>query len=368
MAKLCIIYNTAPIYREAIFRDIDNEYDCEWFFGDNITDIKSLPNDALKSISFTDNKHILGPFYRQPGFGALIRKKRFSDYLVLGDPFNLSVWWLLIQKNLFFRRKRVFLWSHGWYGREGLLKKWMKRIFFGFATHTFTYGEYAKSQAILQGFDGSKITPIHNSLNYKYQSYLRDNISTQGTLKDYFKDDNPTLIFIGRLTFSKQLEMVLKALALLREKGKYFNFVMVGDGEARTSLETLTSDLSLTNNVCFFGSCYDDSKTAQLIYESDLCVSPGNIGLTAIHSLTFGTPAITHNDFPYQGPEFEAIVPDKTGAFFKKGDVDSLAESILNWTNDHPDRETVRKSCIDVIDSSWTPEFQLKTIKSVISR
>lgn len=27
--KLCVIYNTAPQYREAIFRTIDAEYDCD---------------------------------------------------------------------------------------------------------------------------------------------------------------------------------------------------------------------------------------------------------------------------------------------------------------------------------------------------
>lgn len=31
--KLCVIYNTAPRYREAVFRMIDAEYDCDWYFG-----------------------------------------------------------------------------------------------------------------------------------------------------------------------------------------------------------------------------------------------------------------------------------------------------------------------------------------------
>lgn len=32
MKKLCLIYNTAPRYRKAPFRAIDQEYDCDWFF------------------------------------------------------------------------------------------------------------------------------------------------------------------------------------------------------------------------------------------------------------------------------------------------------------------------------------------------
>ena len=38
--KLCLIYNTAPRYREAIYQAIDNEYDSDWYFGKTKTDIK----------------------------------------------------------------------------------------------------------------------------------------------------------------------------------------------------------------------------------------------------------------------------------------------------------------------------------------
>ena len=55
------------------------------------------------------------------------------------------------------------------------------------------------------------------------------------------------------------------------------------------------------------GECYSEETNAKLIYNADLCVAPGNIGLTAIHVMMFGCPAITHNDFKWQMPEFEAI-------------------------------------------------------------
>lgn len=33
MQKLCLIYNTAPRYREAMFHAIDQVYACDWYFG-----------------------------------------------------------------------------------------------------------------------------------------------------------------------------------------------------------------------------------------------------------------------------------------------------------------------------------------------
>lgn len=50
--KLVLIYNTAPRYREAIFRAIDQEYDCEWYFGETKTDIKEMDLPLLKNAHY----------------------------------------------------------------------------------------------------------------------------------------------------------------------------------------------------------------------------------------------------------------------------------------------------------------------------
>ena len=50
--KLCLIYNTAPRYREAIFRAIDNEYDCDWYFGKTKSDIKEMDTSLLKNVTY----------------------------------------------------------------------------------------------------------------------------------------------------------------------------------------------------------------------------------------------------------------------------------------------------------------------------
>ena len=104
-----------------------------------------------------------------------------------------------------------------------------------------------------------------------------------------------------------------------------------------------------------------------MIYNADLCVSPGNVGLTAMHSLAYGTPVITHNDFGHQMPEFEAIHEGINGTFFKEGNVESLAESIVQWSEEKKEkRDEVRHACYEEIDTQWTPDFQINTIMSYI--
>ena len=57
-------------------------------------------------------------------------------------------------------------------------------------------------------------------------------------------------------------------------------------------------------------------------------VSPGNVGLTAMHALVYGIPVISHSNAAAQMPEFEAITPGLTGELFKENDVFSLCESL----------------------------------------
>lgn len=369
MKKLCIIYNFAQKYREAIFTEIDRTWDCTWFFGRNTTDIKGMDLSKLKNVTEVDNIDLFGPLGRQKGVADAERHIDSDTLLMLGEPFNLTSWHILL-RNRFrskSRRRRILVWTHGWYGREGFLKKWLKRVYFSMADHVFTYGEYARRQAIAQGFDGSKISPIHNSLDFDNQKQLRDKITDTDVYKRHFGNDHPTLLFVGRLTKVKRLDQLIEAVALLDKEGQSVNLTLIGDGSETKALRQLVKARGLEDKVWFYGACYDDSQNATLIYNADLCVAPGNVGLTAMHSMAFGTPVLTHNNFPMQMPEFEAIVEGKTGAFFDYGSVTSLASCIIEWlTKRSAEREAVRQACYDEIESRWSVPYQMNVLKKII--
>ena len=130
-------------------------------------------------------------------------------------------------------------------------------------------------------------------------------------------------------------------------------------------VQALSSDLGLTN-VWFYGACYDEKQICEFLYNADLCVSPGNVGLTAMHAMSFGLPVISHNNFPMQMPEFEAIIDGETGTFFKENDIQSLAEAIKRWDSIAVDREKIRQACYKVIDEKYNPHKQVELLKQVI--
>ena len=158
--------------------------------------------------------------------------------------------------------------------------------------------------------------------------------------------------------------MILMALQSCKKEGHIINMTYIGDGEKKEELQSQTKELGLDSQVWFYGPSYDDEVLSELIYNADLCVVPGNVGLTAMHSMVFGTPVITHNRYSYQMPEFEAIKEGITGAFFEYNDIDSLSNSIQEWLMNNNDRDAVRQACFKEIDEQWTPQFQIEVLKN----
>ncbi len=114
------------------------------------------------------------------------------------------------------------------------------------------------------------------------------------------------------------------------------------------------------------GACYDENVLSRVIYAADVTVSPGKVGLLAMHSLNYGTPVITHDSFEFQMPEYEAITDNVTGSFFEYNSAESLAKEILVWTKKVKDEDTI-KACHDVIDRLYNPRTQSRIIHEVLN-
>ena len=363
MRKLCIIYNTAPRYREAIFRAIDAKFDCDWYFGHTKSDIKEMDTTVLKNVKYYKTLGNPSRFYFKLGVLKLLFTKKYQAYFMLADIRSLTDWVFYFLLTTLFKSKRLYLWTHGWYGKESGMFGKMKLWLYNKADGTFVYGNHARELLIKEGVPAEKLFTIHNSLHYDQQKELRGKLSESSLYIDHFGNNHPVLFFVGRLTKVKMLDMLIDAVAILKNRGENYNIVLVGDGTEKDSLRNYAIEKGLLDQIWFYGQCYDETVNAELIYNADLCVSPGNVGLTAMHSMVFGTPVISHNEFKWQMPEFEAIIPNKTGDFYEYNSVCSLADTISAWFSNNKDkRSEVRENCFREIDNNWTPEFQMKVI------
>ena len=362
--KICNIYNYPSHYRKSIYKLLDTEYDCSFVFGDEKSDIKTFDISELKDATF----------YHVVTFGHYLFTNRILkflfknyDYYILTIATDNLTHWLFFLLAKLFRRKKVYVWGHGMYGFENKLQMLVRKSYFALTDGILVYGDYAKRIMLQAGFSEEKIIPIHNSLDYDEQLKIRKTLKDTDIYKSHFDNTNPVLLFIGRLTKVKKLDLLVNAVSILQNKGEDYNIVFVGDGTEKAYIQNLCHQLGLDDKVWFYGASYDEQTNASLIYNADLCVSPGNVGLTSIHCFSFGTPVITHNNFSRQMPEFEVIKEGQTGAFFEMDNVDSLANVISGWFKvNRNNRDSIRNSCFDIIDKEWNPNYQISVLKDII--
>lgn len=363
MNKICFTAKIAARYREEIHLAMDSAFDIDWYFGENQSDVKEYDVSKLKHCIRYKVCGSPEKISWKRGMLKTLFSRKYQTYIMHVETRAVSDWVWMLCKSLFFPKKHVYTWAHGWYGKEKKIEAAMKLWLYRRLTGIFVYGQYAKDLIVKRGIPAEKIFVIHNSLHYTEQLKLRKSLSTSDIYKNHFKNDNPVLVMIGRLNLRKHLDMLVDAVEILKNKGEIYNVVLIGNGEDKAKLEQMVAEKGLRENFWFYGACYDEEINAELLYNSDMCVVPGDVGLTAIHSLMFGVPVVSHNCFKYQGPEFETIKPGITGNFYEYGSVNALASCISNWFKEKAyERNNVRQDCYNVIDTEWNPNFQMKVL------
>lgn len=365
MTKICFLFNVASHYRFPIYSLLGEKLDCDIFAGDNMRfKIKKLDYSKLPCFRKVLHNKFFGPFYWQIGAVKLVNKG-YKYFVTVGDVYCLSTWVILFLSKIF--HYRVVSWTHGLYGSEGLVKKRLKTFYYRLHYHVMTYGNYGRLQTIEAGVLGNKVTAIGNSLDSDRNIELRKQLKLTNIYKEHFHNTLPTIIYCGRIQKIKRLDMIINAVADINKVQQKVNVVFVGADSEGVHLENLVKEKNIEDNVWFYGPCYEDTKLAELFYNAAVCVSPGNVGLTSIHALSFGCPVITHDNFQDQMPEFEAIRKGVTGDFFKEGDQQDLNAKIIVWTNKtSDDRENIRKIAYDDIDSFWNIHPQFEKIYKIL--
>jgi glycosyltransferase involved in cell wall biosynthesis len=264
----------------------------------------------------------------QSGLVKLALRKDLDAIIYWSNPFYLCTWISALCARL--AGKRVLFWTHGWNRRESGVKAWVRQIFNKLPHAFLLYGHFAKSLGMERGFSPDNLHVIYNSLDYEAQKRVRETVSEQEILQtrqELFAEPTlPLVICSARLIEDCRLDLLIQAQSELERQGHRFNVILVGDGPERKRLEALSIQYGVPVN--FYGACYDEKILGRLTMAADVTVSPGKVGLTAMQSLAYGTPVITHNNFERQGPEWEAIIAGETGDFFQHDDLQDLTEVI----------------------------------------
>lgn len=107
-------------------------------------------------------------------------------------------------------------------------------------------------------------------------------------------------IHIGRLVFYKNLELIIKAIHLLKEEFPEVSLIFVGDGPERENLENLVTRLNLEKNVMFLGFVTAERKS-NLLASSQALLFPSTcegFGIVILEAFSHGKPVLVSNVRP----------------------------------------------------------------------
>ncbi len=107
-------------------------------------------------------------------------------------------------------------------------------------------------------------------------------------------------VYVGRLLFSKNLEVAIKAISIARKKEPGIKLVIVGDGPHKNILQTLASKLGLESNIEFKGHVSEDEKI-KLISSSVALVFPSlceGFGLVILEAFSQNKPVMVSDVRP----------------------------------------------------------------------
>ncbi len=215
--------------------------------------------------------------------------------------------------------------------------KWAKK-----ASWRYTVGFYNHCHLVLSPTQALAETLLSKGLK-KPVAIIQNSIDTnlfrpvsdtaiKDQLKSQFGIKGRSIVYMGRVSYEKNIDQVLKAFALMVKEIADFKLMIVGDGPERKNLEKLAENLGIKNNVIFTGFLYKEDLVRAL-QANDIFITASkseNMPLSVLEAMATGLPVITVKE-----KGLGEIVKENVNGFFAETDnPKDVAEKTLKLLTD----------------------------------
>lgn len=259
-----------------------------------------------------------------------------------------------------FCKTKIIWWGHGTLGNQGIVGRKIRLLFYNYSDGIIVYDDFGKKTLIEEGVSGDKIKIAGNCINKEDYGYLRFsdkkllNIDTNNVLN---------FIFVGRINKEKRIDIAINALFNINTNRKLV-FNIVGDGDYVDEIKHLVRNkFNNRVDVKLHGEKYGE-QLDNLMLNSHMMLYPGSIGLSIIHSFSYGIPVLTHDNLIQQKPEFSYLQNGINGFLYKEGSEEDFTR-VLQMIVAENDFYECRKNCL-ITAKKYTPEFVAENIINFI--
>ncbi len=202
---------------------------------------------------------------------------------------------------------------------------------------------------LLAGFKAKHILWVSNSsyegyafhqLFAKKSSVLYNIIDTEQIFAKQAADDNTydyDMIYVGRLTFQKDPQRLMRLCARLKESKPDLKVAIVGTGELLEEVQTLCTELGIQDNVHFLGF---QSNPIKMVHDSKAMILTSRwegTPMCALEAMALGTPVVST---PSDG--MQDLLDDGVNGYLTDDD-EIMAEKLLRIMNDAEHRSMLGK-------------------------
>lgn len=346
--RVVILQPALPKYRVPVFRELARRpgLDLLLVYGR----FPTIPNVAPDGFQAREHLHRTLPL---PGGDWLwhtppreLLRAGACDVLVI--PWNLrylSMVPLLLHARA--QRLPVVLWGHGYSKHEDRSKRRLRYAVIRLADAVVVYN-YRVADAVVRA--GLPRTRVFVALNALDQAPIRaaaaDWLARPQDLAAFRHEgriaSGPNLLFVSRLDPGNRVDVLIRAVDILRRTLPGARATIVGGGADMPNLAALAASLGIEDRIRLVGPLYEESALAPHFLTADLFVYPANIGLSILHAMGYGLPVVTGDRLDTQNPEIEALRPGENGLLFAHGDPAALAATIASLHADPHRLATMR--------------------------
>jgi glycosyltransferase involved in cell wall biosynthesis len=171
------------------------------------------------------------------------------------------------------------------------------------------------------------------------------------------KHKHPSICYFGRINFQKNLDVLIKAVDLMRKEIPDVKCYILGEGPALPSLKELVAKLRLEQNVLFLGRVGDRITFLQQAKQCQLYIHPSTLegfGITVLEAISLGLPYVITDIEPF----VEVTENGQGGFIFAQNDVKDLADKALKLLKNHQlYAQKVKEGQILVEKYDWSSIF-----------
>lgn len=167
-------------------------------------------------------------------------------------------------------------------------------------------------------------------------------------------------VYVGRLVFYKNIQVVVRALKLVKEKFPKINLIIIGKGPYRNDLEKLVEQYGIQNNVTFKGHVSEEEKN-HIIASSQALVFPSlfeGFGLVILEAFMQKKPVLVSNVRPMT----DIVEHQKTGLILPAHDEKAWAQAFEHILSNSQATQMMGQEGRKVLEQKFTIEIMITDI------